>query len=129
MTNNIPVLTEEQIKIIKDFKEPFPKNCPFQFTENNNIENCNCCPLCGFEDSCNVELFYKAKFGLLDKADCQAPPAPKFTSISKREYFDLQVKMANSLTRDTFLGCNGTADSSVKIIDRILLNNNLKVEE
>lgn len=96
-------------------------------TDNNEFR---ICAECGMTDR-EIGLTQRIK-ELTDKDEPTVANVsdirPKFQMISKREYFDLQVQMANNLTRDEELSCRETADCAQAIIDQILSNNDIKVE-
>ena len=96
-------------------------------TDNNEFR---ICARCGMTDR-EIALTKRIQ-ELTDKDEptiANVSDLPKFQTISKREYFDLQVQMANSLTRDEGLSNFGIADGAMSIINRILSNNEIKVED
>lgn len=116
-------LTEKQIETIKNHTLDFEYDCPF---DGDNEIYCNNCPL-NNNGTCNDELYHKAKVGMLD-ADYEEKSKAKLNEISKKEYFNMQIQLCNSIQHGVeLLKATTTAQHAKDIVDEALSLNGIKV--
>ena len=120
-----------------DLSESFEVFCD----KNKGDDGVGCkktCPFHSLPDKCydaynSLVHLNKHNFDfsqLLDKkVDCQALPAPKFTSISKREYFELQTRMLERYCQREEIPDCGRAAAAKNEVDRLLAHNQIKIED